>query len=139
MLQGSLPFTLIQFASIAEMRKYVEEPDTSASLKERIERLKKQHVDTVTKLVIYYGRRIEDDKLARYLETDDLKYLNDLPEYSEWKEHYARLEVSKDSLPIKSCVFITNTPTLDRTSMKGTIGYKRRNFMMYWARCNMSI
>ena len=73
---------------------------TVATVQARITKLKAEHKDVMARLYAYYDQSIEDDAKDHYLQTDDLRYFDDLPKGDEWAEHYTRLEVRKPITPV---------------------------------------
>jgi len=66
--------------------------ETSKSMKDRIAQLNAEHADGIAKLYSYYGKELENSAMEHYMQTDDLKYFEDLAKGDEWKEHYDRLD-----------------------------------------------
>ena len=84
------------------MKNLVDATDseTVATVQARITKLKAEHKDVMARLYAYYDQSIEDDAKDHYLQTDDLRYFDDLPKGDEWAEHYTRLEVRKPITPV---------------------------------------
>ncbi|KAI5124221.1 hypothetical protein M0805_005071 [Coniferiporia weirii] len=80
------------FPSLEEMKREIEAPETLGTINERIKGLKKEQADGMSKLARYCAQGEYDDAMDRYLQTDDLKYFDDLTKDDEWAEHYERLE-----------------------------------------------
>ena len=73
------------------MRVALDTPETAASLREEVNKLKREQEKLEVFLRETETERVKGDARDFYFQTDDLKYHE---KDDEWREHYSRLEVS---------------------------------------------